>query len=134
MRVYDFGCAACEYMFLAEQYYIILAVLHKKHAPTIQLYENKVYHKINLIKSVIGNLRVTSKITCKNIITWLKDAPYFWFMLIVILGFAHTINEGKSSTNEFEEIYEVKNTLEIEVKKFQLKLEKLEKLLFKYEN
>ncbi|CAB5374734.1 unnamed protein product [Rhizophagus irregularis] len=38
-------------------------------------------------------------------------------------------NEGKSSTNEFEEIYEVKNTLEIEVKKFQLKLEKLEKLL-----
>ncbi|PKK56287.1 hypothetical protein RhiirC2_800349, partial [Rhizophagus irregularis] len=38
-------------------------------------------------------------------------------------------NEGKSSTNEFEEIYEVKNTLEIEVKKFQLKLKKLEKLL-----
>ncbi|PKY16216.1 hypothetical protein RhiirB3_428551 [Rhizophagus irregularis] len=37
-------------------------------------------------------------------------------------------NEGKSSIDEFEEICEVKNTLEIEVKKFQLKLEKLRNL------
>ncbi|PKC70466.1 hypothetical protein RhiirA1_501318 [Rhizophagus irregularis] len=37
-------------------------------------------------------------------------------------------NEGKSSIDEFEEIYEVKNTLEVEVKKFQLKLEKLRNL------
>ncbi|POG75695.1 hypothetical protein GLOIN_2v1475241 [Rhizophagus irregularis DAOM 181602=DAOM 197198] len=37
-------------------------------------------------------------------------------------------NEGKSSIDEFEEICEVKNTLEIEVKKFQLKLEKLRDL------
>jgi glutamine synthetase type III len=40
-------------------------------------------------------------------------------------------NEDKSSIDEFEEIYEVKNTLdtlEVEVKKFQLKLEKLRNL------